>query len=503
MIPRPTSRTDAATQPLNSAVSSPPTFSDKPTVWPLYVVTFLATYTIAVASISAPGIQHALGIPDTQTSLVVGSYSATFAAGLIIFGRLGDRWGRRRLFRFGTAGLAVTSVLVACAPSLGLLVAARLLQGIAAAITTPQILSSIQSILTGSTRLRAVGLYAVFAGSGTVGGQVMGGIVNSAFGETYGWRAAFASVTLAAIFAWVGSRYLTESRSPAPLGLDVRGSVILAVALLLMIAGLTNAAAINLVDPLSSVEPLVTTAILLAGALLCFILLVPHSKSRERSSRPSILPVDVVREPGVRIGMALACLLFMMIGGFMYNFAILSQVGFGFSPLESGLSMVILALAFILTSALAPRLVARLGGTANGGRKILIIASVVQGLGLAGLGLISLFDTDVTTFIVWFQIPALFIGGGQGLMMGPLISVIMAAVPDEVAGLTGGLVATGQQTGIGLGVAVLSSVFAGLGQMMPMQIAYGWTALGTLLLTVIFGFLAARLGAYGSEKNAA
>lgn len=236
------------------------------------------------------------------------------------------------------------------------------------------------------------------------------------------------------------------------------------------------------------------------GSLLFFLLLVPHSKSRERALRPSILPINVVREPGVRIGIALACLLFMMIGGFMYNFAILSQIGFGFTPLESGLSMVVLALAFILTSAFAPRLVARLGGTARGGRKILILASVVQGVGLSGLGAVALSNTDVTTFLAWFQVTAVFIGGGQGLMMGPLISVIMAAVPDEVAGLTGGLVATGQQTGIGLGVAVLSSVFAGLGQSMPIQIAYGWTAVGTLLLTVIFGLLAFRLSAHADEE---
>ena len=132
-----------------------------------------------------------------------------------------------------------------------------------------------------------------------------------------------------------------------------------------------------------------------------------------------------------------------------------------------------------------------------------MIASVVQGIGLAGLGLVATADTDITTFMVWFQLTAVFIGGGQGLMMGPLISVIMAAVPDEVAGLTGGLVATGQQTGIGLGVAVLSTVFAGLGQLMPMQTAYGWTVLGTLILTVMFGLLAARLASHDSEKGPA
>lgn len=470
----------------------------RPTVWPLYVVTFLATYTIAVASISAPGIQTSLQIPETRTSLVIGAYSATFAAGLIMSGRLGDRYGRRRMFRFGTAGLAVTALLTAAAPNFELLLIARLLQGCAAAATTPQVLSSIQAILTGERRLRAVGLYSVFAGSGTVGGQVLGGFVNSTFGETFGWRAAFASVGVLAVFAWVGARFLTETRSANPLGLDIRGSIILGAALFLLIAGLTNGAAIDVSAPLTTTGPLISTAILLAAALVGLLLLVPHSRSRERTGRPAILPAPVMREPGVRLGVTLACLLFLMIGGFMYNFAILTQIGFGYSPFRTGLVSLGLALAFVASSAIAPRLVSRFGGPARGGPRVLVIASVLQAAGLASLGVLSLLE--LTPFALWFQLCAVLIGGGQGLMLGPLVSVVMAAVPDEVAGLTGGLIATGQQTGIGLGIAILSTVFAGLTQLMPMQTAYGFTTLGTVVLSVVFGLLAARLGAHGRQS---
>jgi MFS family permease len=469
--------------------------SPRSTVWPLYVVTFLSTYTVAVASISAPGIQLSLAIPESRTSLVVGAYSATFAAGLIVSGRLGDRWGRRRMFRIGTAALAVTALLTACAPTLELLVVARLLQGCAAAATTPQVLASIQAILTGESRLRAVGLYSVFAGTGTVGGQVIGGVINTAFGEQFGWRAAFASVGVAAFLAWVGARYLTESRSPAPLGLDLRGSITLAASLLLLIAGLTNAASIDVVSPLSPADPLLMTAMLLGASAVGFVLLGIHSRARERARRPSILPLHVIREPGVRIGVMLACLLFVMIGGFMFNWAVLSQLGFGYTPLESGLASALLAVAFVVTSALAPRFVARLGGPAVGGPRVLVIAAVIQGVGLAALGFVAL--AELTPFVLWFQFTAVLIGGGQGLMLGPLVSVIMNVVPDDVAGLTGGLVATGQQTGLGLGVAVLSTMFAGLAQIMPMQAAYGWTIVGTLVLTVAFGWLAARLGVHG------
>lgn len=465
--------------------------SARPTVWPLYVVTFLATYTIAVAAISAPGIQHGLQISESGTSLVVGAYSATFAAGLIFFGRLGDRWGRRRMFRVGTLALAITALLTASAPTVEFLVAARLVQGCAAAVTTPQVLASIQSILQGSARLRAVGLYSVFAGSGTVSGQVIGGLVNSAFGPDLGWRAAFATVGVLAVIAWVGARHLTETRSPRPLGLDARGSVLVALALLFLIAGLTNVAAIDLLAPLSPPGPLLWTAALLGASAACFGLLALHARLRERTQRPSILPLEVMREPAVRTGMALACLLFMMIGGFAYNYAILSQQGYGLAPWESGLATATLALAFVIASALAPRIVVRLGGTVHGGRRTLLMASVIQGVGLVGLGIVAIVGVD--HFFVWYQFAGVLIGGGQGLMMGPLVSVVMAAVPDEAAGLTGGLVATAQQTGIGLGIAVLSTIFAGLTQLLPMTTAYGWTTLATVLLTVLFALFAARI----------
>ena len=477
-----------------------------PTVWPLYVVTFLATYTIAVAAISAPGIQRELAIGDSGISLVVGAYSATFAAGLIFFGRVGDRWGRRRMFRIGTLALAVMALLTAAAPTFGLLIVARLLQGVAAAVTTPQTLASIQAVLRGSARLRAVGLYSVFAGSGTVAGQVLGGLINSAFGPHWGWRAAFASVGIAALIAWWGASHLTESRSASPLGLDGRGSVLVATALLLLIAGLTSAASIDL----SSIaggqgasagvvwgpwSPLMMTGVLLAASAVMFGLLAWHVRRRSVTGGASILPLEILREPSVRTGMALALLLFMMIGGYAYNFSIVSQQGHGLTPGQSGLVAAVLSFAFVGASWAAPRIVAAWGGTIVGGRRLLLTASLIQGLGMAGVAVLAL--ADLEPFFAWYQIAGLLVGGGQGLMMGPLVSVVMAAVPDEAAGLTGGLVATAQQTGLGLGIAVLSTVFMGLTQFQPMHPAFGWTCAATIVLTALFAFFASRVGRTG------
>lgn len=491
--------------------------SATPTVWPLYVVTFLATYTIAVAAISAPGIQRGLGIGDAGVSLVVGAYSATFAAGLIFFGRMGDRRGRRVMFRIGTAGLAITAVCTAAAPTFELLVVARLAQGVAAAATTPQTLASIQSVLQGTARLRAVGLYSVFAGSGTVFGMVVGGLINSSFGPQLGWRAAFASVALAAGIAWWGAQHLTESKSPAPLGTDGRGSVLVAVALLLLIAGLTSAQSIDLaalfggagsagsgagaagggdagdaVGGWFAQGALMLSAALLGASAVFFGLLALHVWRRSRTGKPSILPLEILGEPSVRTGIALALTLFMMIGGYAYNYSLFSQQGHGLSPGEAGLVGAVLSISFVAASATAPRWVAAWGGTIDGGRRVLLVASLIQGLGMVGIAVLAL--ADVPHFFAWYQLVGILVGGGQGFMMGPLVSVIMAVVPDAAAGLTGGLVATAQQTGLGLGIAVLSTVFMGFAQAQPMHPAFGWTCAASLVLTLLFAFFASRVG---------
>jgi MFS family permease len=226
-----------------------------------------------------------------------------------------------------------------------------------------------------------------------------------------------------------------------------------------------------------------------------FGLLAWHVRRRSVTGGASILPLEILREPSVRTGMALALLLFMMIGGYAYNFSIFSQQGHGLTPGQSGLVAAVLSFAFVGASWAAPRIVAAWGGTIVGGRRLLLTASLIQGLGMAGVAVLAL--ADLEPFFAWYQLAGLLVGGGQGLMMGPLVSVVMAAVPDEAAGLTGGLVATAQQTGMGLGIEVLSTVFMGLTQFQPMHPAFGWTCAATIVLTALFAFFASRVGQTG------
>jgi MFS family permease len=457
----------------------------KPRIWPLYVATFLSTYTFSVANIAAPGMQVALELPASRTTLVIGAYSVSFAAGLIICGRLGDTYGRKRLFRIGIASILVTSVLTALAPTPELLILGRLLQGCAAALTTPQILSSIQATLHGAARSRAISLYSVCAGSGTIGGNVLGGAVIGLLPPELAWRGALMTIAVIAAFAWTGSGYLAESRSPSPEGIDGLGSVILAGALLCFITGLTNASAVDPLRPLDSPGQLAVTAALLAGSAVGALLLALHLRRRSAEARPAILPLPVIRVPAVAIGMALALLFFVMLSSFMYNYAVLTQEGLGIAPLTAGTGLIVNGGAFIVVSLFATRLLDRMGP------RVMILGAGTQALGLAALATLAFTQTE--PFLLWFQFTAVLIGGGQGLMFGPLISVVMNHVPDSVAGLTGGLIATAQQGGMGVGVATLSSLFTVLAHSMPIPLAFGWTTAVTVAVSLGFAALVVRL----------
>jgi MFS family permease len=456
-----------------------------PRIWPLYLATFLSTYIFAVANISVPGMQAALDIPGSRTTLVIGAYSVSFAAGLIICGRLGDNFGRRRLFRIGTLSILVTSVLTALAPTLGFLVLGRLLQGCAAALTTPQILSSIQATLVGRSRLRAISGYSIFAGVGTIGGNIVGGTINSLFPVEFGWRASLLSIAVIAAIAWAGTGYLAESKSANPEGFDFPGSGLVAASLLCLITGLTNASALDPVDPWATPGLLAATSGLLLASAVGFFLLARHLLDRELSQLPSVLPLHVITEPAVKVGMLLAALFFLMLSSFMYNYAVLTQQGFGWNPLASGLSLLVLAASFVLVSTFATRLLAAFGP------RVLIVGAFFQAAGMCVLAVFAF--ADLQPFILWFQLTAVLIGGGQGLMFGPLISVVMNHVPNRVAGLTGGLIATAQQAGMGIGVATLSSTFTVLIAVLPTHTAFGLVMCAAILCSLAFAALATRL----------
>lgn len=447
--------------------------SPVPVLWPLHVGAFLATYMFSVSNVAIPAVKANLVTSDSTSALIVGLFSAAFAAGLILCGRIGDRFGRRRLFMLGTATLVVISVCVGLAPGSLTVLIARTAQGLAAAVMMPQILASFQHALTGSARLKAISLFGAFSGVGTVGGQVLGGGLISLFGDTWGWRAAFLSCGVVALAAFLGSLHLTESKSATTGPLDVAGSLLLGIGMISLVIGLS-------LGPVTGWLPLPLVLLITAGIALVAFAIWQHIA--EGSGRDPLIPPQVVRVPAAWIGMLMAFVFFAGFGTFLYNFALTTQTGHADPAYVSGLTLGAFAATFLLVSLLVPRVVRKLSGPGT-----MLLGTAMQIIGLLGIAGISDAFTADTGWNLWFQLPALLLGAGQALQFGPLVGTVVGAVPDRVAGLSGGLIATMQQAGIALGVALLGALFHLFTLDFGYDEAFALACLAQILLSVIFG----------------
>ncbi|OYO12287.1 MFS transporter [Enemella evansiae] len=445
-------------------------------VWPLYAAAFLATFQLSLANISVPDIRHSLGTGPAGLSLVVGAFTAAFAAGLVTAGHLGDRLGRRRLFRIGLAGVVLATVAAAVAPGIGLLLVARAAQGLASAVMMPQILATIQAMLTGADRALAVAVFSAASGVGTVAGQLVGGAVIVALPAGFGWRGALLTGAVVAAAAYLGGAKLPDTRSAHPARIDPVGSMLLAAALLVLVVAL-------------SLGPTAGWAVwdlgLLGLAVVLLIALILHQRWAARTDRPAVLPAAVLALPPVWIGMTMALVFFSGFGAFMYDFALFTQGSLGLNAFGSGLATGLFALAFVTGSITSTRMIARFGG------RTMVIGAVLQGLSLIAVGLVSW--AQVSGWVWWFQLIGVVLGFAQSWMFAPLVGAVMQAVPDRVAGLTGGLIATAQQAALGLGVAVFGGLYAQLGPVLGESRAFGAVAFIQVGLAVVFGALAVRL----------
>jgi MFS family permease len=206
----------------------------------LLAAPFLASADATIANVATPAIRAGLGASGSDAQFVIGGYTVAYAVLLIIGARLGQTYGYKRLFLLGVAAFGLTSLADGLAPDIGVLIAMRVLQGGAAALMLPQVLTGIQLHFSGEHRVRAVGLYAASLSLGAVVGQVLGGLLVSANIAGTSWRPIFlvgVPVCLAALAA--GSRALpADDRGPRA-RVDLRGVAALSASVLLMVVSLT------------------------------------------------------------------------------------------------------------------------------------------------------------------------------------------------------------------------------------------------------------------------
>ncbi len=399
---------------------------------------------VTIVNVALPTLRNQLHASSATLEWIVSGYLLTFAAALIISGRLGDRWGRRRLFMIGTVGFGVASLLSGLSQTADQLVLFRLLQGAMAATLLPQVLATFRTVFEGKARAAVFGIYGAVAGLASAVGVILGGVLTqySIFG--LGWRSIFlVNVPIAAIVALLTPLFITETRDTKQGRLDVFGGIVLAAALGAIVYPLTEGQQHNW--PFGYF-------VMMAAGLLAIGMLGLLEGRRERSGVQPLLQVRQFAIPAFSAGLFVQLLFSVALQGFSIAFVLWLQLGHSFTPLHAGITMLAFSAGAILTAPNAGKL------ALEHGRKVLIGGGAVMTLGFLAIGWVAWHVP--AHFSGWALAPGYVIAGaGLGLLVVPLINVVLAAVPAGTSGGASGVFGTAQQLGGALGVATIGSVF--------------------------------------------
>ncbi|WP_425565743.1 MFS transporter [Pseudonocardia ailaonensis] len=428
---------------------------------------------VSIVSVALPSIQQGLGTNPAGVQWVVSGYALTFGLALVPAGRLGDAFGRRTLFLIALVAFVVFSAACGAAPTIELLIVARLLQGFAAGTLAPQNSGLIQSMFRGAERGRAFGFFGATVGISTAAGPIVGGLLLALFGTSSGWRWIFyVNVPIGVVAVVLAARLVprvgtTGDRKP----IDWTGALLLGGAVLALLLPLVQAES----GGITRLWWLFPVGVVLGVAFVLW------ERFELRRRREPLLDLRLVTEtsgyaPGALVGLVY----FTGFSGIWIVLAQFFQTGLGYTPLQSGLSVTAFAVGSAVSAVVAGRLVERYG------RRLTVI-----GLGLVAIGLIG---TSVVLLLVpghvagFCIIPTLLVGGiGGGFTISPNITMTLRNVPVRMAGSAGGALQTGQRVGAAVGTALVAGVFYGVlaasGRTYPVAIA---GALGVAVLTTLF-----------------
>lgn len=397
-----------------------------------------------VITIAAPTVRDDLGGSAVVMQWWAAGYTLAFGVFMIIGGRLGDMFGRRRVFVIGIAGFTLASIACALAPDADVLIATRVLQGGFGALLIPQGLGVIKTIFPPKEMGGAFASFGPVMGLSAIAGPILAGWLVSADLLGTGWRMIFLLNVPLGVVGLIGAlRFMPESRSPTRVKLDPLGVV------------LVSAAALCLIYPLVQGHELgwpVWTFLMMAGGIA---LLGVFAMVERRAPESALIAPSLLRNRAYTSGLVVGIAFFAAFAGLMMVVSLFLQLGLHYSPVNAGLTLVPLSLGVAVTAGGSYALIPRFG------RRVLQAGLLVAIVSLVGLALtVSGQGTDLTK---WELAPAMFAFGlGLGFVFGPLFNVILAGVQDHEVGSASGTLNAVQQLGNAIGVALLATIFFSL-----------------------------------------
>ena len=434
-----TLRSTARTAPHRSPESpEPPARGLLPVV---LTATFMTALDFFIVNVAVPSVQVDLRAGPAAVQWVIAGFGLALAAGLVTAGRLGDRYGRRRVFALGLALFTLASAGCGLAPTAAALVGARVVQGLAAALMGPQVLAILRTAYSGAAQARAFAMYGLTMGVGAVFGQLVGGLLIRADVLGLDWRSCFLinlPVGLAALV--LVRRCLPESRAPQRPGLDPVGALLVTFAL----TGLV----LPLIQGREQGWPL-WTWLCLGGSAAVLTVFGVH---QHRHSSSPLVDTRLFRQRAFGAGILAQLAFWLGQASFFLVLALYLQQGRGLDALGSGLVFTAIGAGYLLTSTTAHRLAARLG------RQVVAAGALLMAAGLGLLGLAAQQAGGAGS--VWWLVPGLFVDGlGMGMVIAPVTTTVLARVSPQLVGSAAGVLATVQQVGGALGIALIGIVF--------------------------------------------
>ena len=404
-------------------------------------VLLTASFTLAVdfsiLNVALPAIGADVGFSLENLQWVATSFALCAAGFTLLFGRIADLFGRRRMFLFGMVLLGVSSLIGGIASTPAVLIGARVAQGLATAMVTPAALSLLTTAFPeGPRRARALGLNGALMAAGFTTGAILGGVLT----DLLSWRWAFyINVAVAVVVLVIAPTVLTESRPERRPRLDVPGAVTVTFGLLAIVYGLTVAGEESWQHP---------TALLALGAGVVSVLV--FWKVEKRVSEP-LVPFSVLGRRTVGWGNFAGLLAYVTETSLVFLLTLYLQEVLGYSPLAAGLAFAVLGAGTVVGGLVAPKVIAAVGTK----------QAIVGGLIVQAVATGSLVFLGTASGFLALLLAATFIGGVANLVaiVGFMVTVT-TGVPDHEQGLATGLATMSQQVGITLGIPVMSAIVA-------------------------------------------
>ncbi|GAA1794899.1 MFS transporter [Agromyces lapidis] len=421
-------------------------------VIPLAIAQFIMVLDSSVMSVSISQLVEEFDTTVSTIQLAITLYALVMAALMLTGGKIGDLFGRLRVFRIGLVIYAVGSLLTAVAPTVEVLIVGwSFIEGAGAALVLPALAALVAGSYEGPARARAYGIIGGVAGAGIAIGPLLGGWLTT----EYSWRWVFAGEVVFVIFVLAVSGWITDDHVRERFRLDVVGALLSALGLALVVVGVLQSGTWGWLQPLQSpITPLgfALTPFVIGAGLVVLWAFFAWERRVAASGRVPLLDVRNLRIPALRSGLASLLAQNLVLLGIFFAVPLYLQVTQGMDAFQTGLRLLPTSIAMLLAAALGARVGARFGARA-------VVRVGLVTITLACLVIIATIEPELAT--IPFAIGMTLVGLGTGLLASQLGNVVQSSVPAEARSEAGGLQYTAQNLGSSLGTALIGSLMVG------------------------------------------